>query len=536
MTDKEFGRLQKALSLIGNVNIGGVTGNQLAGKINRDLGIEIIGAFRSIQTGESPDVARKAVADELKRLEEQAQQASNEEKALRTEQIGLLQLQTSILQDDKQFYAEQLKLTNDIANSNTDLLKVLGDLNKISQDFFDRDYYRIKDIEKEKENSITARSKDLDEKIKGIQEQKNKKEGELKAKFQPDAPLSKIEDEIRTQLRKKLDDLKETYRTEPNARKNEEAHSRALDLEKILKDPAQIRRIALVEQEGRKRGVTEGLDSESYDKKIRELQDQKRDIRKQEEDKFTNRHSYGPPLLPEEPIYGPPAPSDITSKRKEKEYSVPKPTEIMAVPKINPAPAIVLPRYTDEQRNAINENYRKHQTPYKNRANYVPTEQDKLDHPDLYLSLDELVKRNEDQKKKVNPYSNNNVKYSSDIGQADTGDEQKSLTETLQKLTSSFDLFKNLEELKNISDGITSLNDVVSGIKSLLEKMGQSVSVDHNLTIAPIQVNVALTAPDILSMAGPALQASILEAVGEKLAQVFSNDPETAGKIKGSFA
>jgi len=91
---------------------------------------------------------------------------------------------------------------------------------------------------------------------------------------------------------------------------------------------------------------------------------------------------------------------------------------------------------------------------------------------------------------------------------------------------------ESLNKLSMISDNSSTLVDIGNNIVSKLESLAEK---SNSLEIAPVQVNVALAAPDVLAMVGPTLQASILKNISAKLAEVFRSDPEVSSKILASI-
>lgn len=85
-----------------------------------------------------------------------------------------------------------------------------------------------------------------------------------------------------------------------------------------------------------------------------------------------------------------------------------------------------------------------------------------------------------------------------------------------------------------INTGVGNLVDIANNIQKSLEKL--SGTQKFTLDVAPLQVNVGLTAPDILALAGTQLQENIMKNIAVKLSEVFRTDPETSSKILSSFA
>lgn len=85
------------------------------------------------------------------------------------------------------------------------------------------------------------------------------------------------------------------------------------------------------------------------------------------------------------------------------------------------------------------------------------------------------------------------------------------------------------------SDLVTAIDKFHNSVLKLNDKTTEQANGEFLLNISPVQVNVALTAPDILKLAGPEIKASIMEAIGQKLSQIFSDDIEKSGKIKDGF-
>ncbi len=77
---------------------------------------------------------------------------------------------------------------------------------------------------------------------------------------------------------------------------------------------------------------------------------------------------------------------------------------------------------------------------------------------------------------------------------------------------------------------------VLNDIKDLLQRTSTIQSqLSFTVEITPIQVNVALTAPDVLKMIGPTVRSGIMSEIGVKLSEVFGSDPEIAGRISSEF-
>lgn len=85
-----------------------------------------------------------------------------------------------------------------------------------------------------------------------------------------------------------------------------------------------------------------------------------------------------------------------------------------------------------------------------------------------------------------------------------------------------------------INTGVGNLVEIANNIQKSLEKL--SGTQKFTLDVAPLQVNVGLTAPDILALAGTQLQENIMKNIAVKLSEVFRTDPETSSKILSSFA
>lgn len=83
------------------------------------------------------------------------------------------------------------------------------------------------------------------------------------------------------------------------------------------------------------------------------------------------------------------------------------------------------------------------------------------------------------------------------------------------------------------NEGVTNLVDAADGIKQTLEKLSESQK--FTLEVAPMQINVALSAPDVLKLVGVELQSNITKQIALKLSEVFQTDPETSSKILASL-
>jgi hypothetical protein len=127
---------------------------------------------------------------------------------------------------------------------------------------------------------------------------------------------------------------------------------------------------------------------------------------------------------------------------------------------------------------------------------------------------------------KVNSNNNNNKTITS------TNDQ---IVKTFQSLGDKLTSLDQLKLINNKLEYVLDISTSVANIQSILEKISQVGNTISKLEVSPIQVNVALTAPDIIKLIGGQLQSSIMQAIGIKLSSIFNNDSETSGKIKSSF-
>lgn len=116
LNDQKFESLQRILGVVGNLQLGnGLSGNQLLGNLNQDLGLSVIGQIRSLFTGRSAGAESDAAAKELADLKKQQEAAAAVEKALREQQIQLLEAQAQLIPIEQQFYKDQLMKLSDIS-------------------------------------------------------------------------------------------------------------------------------------------------------------------------------------------------------------------------------------------------------------------------------------------------------------------------------------------------------------------------------------------------------------------------------------
>lgn len=127
LTDLEFGSVQKLLQAAGEFNLGkGISGADILGQINEELGLPLLAAIRSRVTGETTDAASQAIKQELASIKAQQEQAFAVEQQLRNEQISLLQAQSQLIPIEQQFYKDQLIALNDI-NISLDPIKSIAE-------------------------------------------------------------------------------------------------------------------------------------------------------------------------------------------------------------------------------------------------------------------------------------------------------------------------------------------------------------------------------------------------------------------------
>lgn len=86
--------------------------------------------------------------------------------------------------------------------------------------------------------------------------------------------------------------------------------------------------------------------------------------------------------------------------------------------------------------------------------------------------------------------------------------------------------------LTQLNTGVDSLTGLTSTLASSLETLTSGgIKTETQFTVSPIQVNVALSVPDVLNVVGPAVRREILREIGDKLAVVFQDDQEKLSLI-----
>lgn len=86
--------------------------------------------------------------------------------------------------------------------------------------------------------------------------------------------------------------------------------------------------------------------------------------------------------------------------------------------------------------------------------------------------------------------------------------------------------------LTQLNTGVDSLTGLTSTLASSLETLTSGgIKTETQFTVSPIQVNVALSVPDVLNVVGPAVRREILREIGDKLSVVFQDDQEKLSLI-----
>lgn len=82
----------------------------------------------------------------------------------------------------------------------------------------------------------------------------------------------------------------------------------------------------------------------------------------------------------------------------------------------------------------------------------------------------------------------------------------------------------NIDALTGLTTNLTnSINQLVSG---------PGIKVDNVINVSPVQVNVALSIPDVIGVVGPQLKLQILREISNELSEVFQDDQEKLSRIK----
>jgi hypothetical protein len=108
VNDEQFGQVQKLLGAIGELNIGGVSGNRVLEDINTELGSNFAAAIKTVFEGGTFQDNLAATKTELENLRQQQEAAAAAEKLLRDQQVQLLQAQAQLIPIEQAFYKEQL--------------------------------------------------------------------------------------------------------------------------------------------------------------------------------------------------------------------------------------------------------------------------------------------------------------------------------------------------------------------------------------------------------------------------------------------
>lgn len=412
LTPQRFTALQRLLQAIGNIDVGGFTGAQLLGDINKELGIAFAAAIRSAVTGETSGQAADFIRQQLQDLRDQQQAAFDLERQLREEQILLVETQRKLVELEQQFVEDQRITLQRIASAIQ------------NNDQFDR----LRDTVSETNQIL----------IKGFEALIEATGGEGAA-----TPFKDLIDQIRRENKRSLEDLVKT----PN----------------IVEAP---------------RNILPSLP----DRRPLEIPS----------------HPFFPePLIP----IGPGIPG-ITTPRQPREF----PTQIPSHP-FFPEPRLPL-----RPRNV---------TPIQN-PDVVPPSISRPNVFDIPGGFGGIF-RGENIQRVQGPQADTNigviVNLDNVINRID------SINETLSALT----------ELNAIGNHISIISDNLIFIKNELEK-SVNEPTRFTLEVSPVQVNVALTAPDILAMAGPQIKSDIMRSIGIKLSAIFGDDVEKSSQISSSFA
>ena len=93
----------------------------------------------------------------------------------------------------------------------------------------------------------------------------------------------------------------------------------------------------------------------------------------------------------------------------------------------------------------------------------------------------------------------------------------------------------NLDTLvSTLNTSVDSLTGLTTNLTSSIDKLTTNgIKTENFFTVSPVQVNVALSVPDVLRVVGPELKTQILNAISERLSEVFQDDQEKLSIIKG---
>lgn len=83
-----------------------------------------------------------------------------------------------------------------------------------------------------------------------------------------------------------------------------------------------------------------------------------------------------------------------------------------------------------------------------------------------------------------------------------------------------------------VCETLQSINDNIIGIADQLNRMLNG-EITTTLEVSPIQVNVSITAPDVVKTIGPVLKKAIISEIGIKLSEIFQDDPQKSSELKG---
>jgi hypothetical protein len=94
---------------------------------------------------------------------------------------------------------------------------------------------------------------------------------------------------------------------------------------------------------------------------------------------------------------------------------------------------------------------------------------------------------------------------------------------------------KQLEVFNKAVSELSLLNQTSNVIKSILEEIKTgSGKTTATLEVAPMQVNVAISAPDILKLAGPQLAKNVIDAISPAISNAFGVVSEDARSVFNS--
>lgn len=109
-------------------------------------------------------------------------------------------------------------------------------------------------------------------------------------------------------------------------------------------------------------------------------------------------------------------------------------------------------------------------------------------------------------------------------------DENGRMIKRIQDADGNLVPFTFGEDVTNIKGQTENISELIKASNGFLQKMSEG-GITSKMEVAPMQVNVALTVPDVMALIGPQIKDQVVAAVIGKLAVAFGDDPERYSRI-----